>query len=165
MRLPYSSSILTTALAAARSPTLKQVAFDSKYFSIVDVIVEVIASQIGEDRDVIGDAVNTLLLKCVRRHFHHRFGAARLQGAREELVQFERLGSGVRRGEVLVLNAILDRADQCGLASAGAQHRVQQKRCRGLTVCARNAGDAQLLGWASIEFALSRASACRPCST
>ncbi len=86
-----------------------------------------IAGEVRENGDVVRNAVNALLLQRMRRHFHHGFGAAGLERASEELVQFQRLGRGVRRGKALVFDAIFNRADERSLASTGPQHRIQQE--------------------------------------
>ena len=64
------------------------------------VVVEVIAGEIGEDRDIERNAEDPLLRQRVRGNFHHGFSRALADSLRENLVEFERLGRGVRRGQI-----------------------------------------------------------------
>ena len=81
------------------------------------VIVEMIASQIGEHGYIEWNSKGPLLLQRVRRNLHHRFRTTGCNRAREELVQLQRFGRRVRSGIALFLDAILHRAHQRGLAS------------------------------------------------
>ena len=115
------------------------------------MIVEVVAREIGKQRDVERNAVNPSLLQRVRRDFHHRFGASGIERAREQLIQLQRLGRGVRRGQDLVADAVLHRTHQHGLALRRLQHAVKNERCGGLAVGPGDAGDFELLRRAMIE--------------
>ena len=86
-----------------------------------------IAGQIREHGYIERDAIGALLLQRVRRNFHHCFRTSRRNRARKELVQLQRLGSGVGSRIDFFLDAILHRAHQRGLASAFAQHGIQQE--------------------------------------
>ena len=110
-----------------RSRALKENCLGGEILFHRAVVVEMIAREIGKDGDVEGNAVNALLLERMGGDFHHRFGAAAFKRAREELIQFKRFGRGVRGGKALVLDAIFDGADQCGLTRCRAQHGIQQE--------------------------------------
>ncbi len=55
------------------------------------VIVEMVAREIGEQRDVEGDAVDAALIETVRRHLHRDRARTRRLVAREHLLQLRRI--------------------------------------------------------------------------
>ena len=105
-----------------------------------------VAREVGEDRDVERNSIDPLLLQRVRGNFHHRLGCALAQGLVQNAIQFERFGSGVRRGQGFSGNVIFDGADQRALAASGNQNRFEQECSRAFSVRAGDAGDGQSLG-------------------
>ena len=116
------------------------------------VVVEVIAGEIGEDRDVEWDGKHALLRERVRRDFHHGFGRTLADALCQHLVEFERFGRGVRCGQDLSGHVIFDRADQQALATGRAQNRFEQKCAGALPVGAGDAGDRETLGGLLVEI-------------
>ena len=116
------------------------------------VIVEMIAREVRKEGHLEGDAEGPLLLQGVRRDFHDGFGATRLNGVGEELIELERFGRGARRGIRLIADTVLNRADQSDAAAGGPQHTTQNKGCCGLAIRPGDAGDHQLFGGMVIEI-------------
>ena len=77
--------------------------------------------------DIEGNAEDALLRQGVRGDFHHRFGGAVAQRLGQHLIQFQRFGRGVRRGQNFAGDVVFDRADERGLAPGRLQNRFQQK--------------------------------------
>ncbi len=63
------------------------------------VVVEVVLGEIGEDRGVEGDALDSLLVDPVGRDFHRGAAAAVIDHAGEQAVEFDRSRRGVGRGD------------------------------------------------------------------
>ena len=110
------------------------------------VIVEVVAGEIGEDRDIERNSVDPLLLQRVRGDFHHGFGRALAQRLVQNAIQFQRFRRSVRRGQDFSGNVIFDGPDQRALAAGGGQDRFEQECGRAFSVRAGDAGDGQPLG-------------------
>ena len=70
------------------------------------MVVEVVLGEVGEDRDVEGDAVHSLLVDAVGRNLHRRAATAVVGHAGEQAVEFDRAGGGV--GGRLRFLAIVD---------------------------------------------------------
>ena len=110
------------------------------------VVVEVVAGEIGEDRDVERDSVNPLLLQCVRGNFHHGFGCTLAQRLVQNAIQLKRLRSRVRRWQPFPRDVIFDGPDQRALAASGGQNGFDQKRSGTFPIRAGDAGDGEKLG-------------------
>ena len=105
----------------------------------VTVVIEMIARQVGQHRDVERRAVDAPLREAVRRHLHRARDCALLPVLRETLLQFDGVGRGVEcRGE-RTREAVADGADDGGLAAQLRQSLRDPVRHRGLAV---GAGDA-----------------------
>ena len=119
----------------------------------VGVEVEVVAAQVGEDRDVEDDAVDATLHERVAGDLHGAGGDATLLHHREQRVQVRRLGRGQRRLDLLGVHPRADGADHCrphpralegalgetrgGRLALGAGHAEHPQRPRGFAVHVR----------------------------
>ena len=109
------------------------------------VKVEMVASEIGEDRNIIVQSPHSALRQRMRRDFHHRLARAAAHSLGKKLQQIARLGRGVRRRPDFVRNMIFNRPHEHGLATDMVQHRIEQKRGRRLSVGAGHAAQRKLV--------------------
>ena len=105
------------------------------------VEIQVILGQIGKGRHRKGNAVHPVQEQGVGGNLHHHMGASGLGHLREQPLELKALRGGALRGDHLIADHVLDRADQTHLrAQSLLQHGFQQVGHRGLAV---GAGDAQ----------------------
>ena len=109
------------------------------------VKIEVVASEVGKDGHIKGQAVNTALGEGVRGDFHYCLGGSGVRAIAKELEQIARLGGSVGRIASCAHHVILDGADQNGLAACVIQHRVEQEGGCGFAVCSSHATQGELL--------------------
>lgn len=115
------------------------------------VVVEMIASEIRKHGDVKWNSEDALLFEGVRRDFHHCFGYTVGEPFGKQLIEFERLGRGVRSGEDFSGYVVFNRANERGLASRSVQDRFDDERGRAFSVCAGDTGIGDVLGGTIVE--------------
>ena len=108
------------------------------------VIVEMIAREVGEQRDVERRAVDAALVEAVRRHLHRHRARARGVELREQLVQHRDVGRRVRRRRERADEAVAERAEHRGAAAARIERLRDPLRARRLAVGAGDADHPQL---------------------
>ena len=98
------------------------------------VVVEMVAREVGEQRDVERDAVDAALVEAVRRHFHRDRARARRLEAREQLVQRAASGVVCVAGRERADEAVAERADDRGAPAAArrgtARSSARTTSCR-----------------------------------
>ncbi len=112
-----------------------------------------IAREVGEDRGVERHAIDAAQRERVRGDFHGGVRAAGLLQFVEDPVQIERFGRRVDGGANFAGHAVFDGPDHGGGLAGGAQNRIDQECCGGLSVGAGDAGEAQALIRLSVEVA------------
>ncbi len=108
----------------------------------VAVIVEVIAREIGEDRDARLHAVETPLREPVRRGLHRHVPDAEIAEFREQGLQSHGVGRGVLRGPQFTGQAVPERADDRA-GHARRQRLRDEMTGGGLAVRPRDGDDVQ----------------------
>ena len=97
---------------------LEQNSLGGKIFIHRLVIVEMVARQVCEYRNVEGHAEHSLLRQRVGRYFHDSVSRAQAKSFVQEPRKFQRLGSSVRRGIDISRHVIFDGPNQRALAPA-----------------------------------------------
>ena len=113
---------------------------------LVGVEVEVVAAQVGEDRDVEDHAVDPPLHQRVAGDLHRARLDPALAHHREQPVQVGRLGRGERRLDVLAVDAGADGADDGGAHPRTLEGVLGQPGGGGLALGAGDAEQAQRAG-------------------
>ena len=121
------------------------------------VIVEMVARQVGEQRDVDLHAVQPSLLEPDRRHFHRQRARTGIEQRADLALQRHRVGRRQGRfGQRLVGKANADRADHRA-APAGARQQLRDPlRRRRLAVGAGHADRQQMLARTPVELRRKR---------
>ena len=115
------------------------------------VIVEMIAREVREQRDVELRAVDAALVEPVRRHFHRNgLGACGVK-LREELVEQGDIGRGVRRRRERADQPVSERSEDCRAPPAHVERLRDPLRARRLAVGARDAGHPQFARRAAVD--------------
>ena len=124
------------------------------------VIVQMIAGEVGEQRDVEFDGIDAALVESVRRHFHrHRLGARAAQ-RREHFVHLRRVGSRVRRRPQRADEAVAEGAEHRAAATAGIEALRDPVRARRLPVRAGDPRDPERMRRAPVDEIGDRAELC-----
>src|SRR5262249_33311460 len=103
-----------------------------------EVVVEVIAGEVGKDGYVEGNAVNSLLGERVGGNLHHGISRALAEGLRQNAIQVQRFRGSVRRGQNSSCHVVFDGSDEGALAASGRENRFQQESDGALAVGSRN---------------------------
>jgi hypothetical protein len=107
------------------------------------VVVEVIGRQVGEDGDLVVEAVHALLVEGVGGDLHGAGRTALIDHAAEGPLQLDRSRCGEGRLVGLAPRAHLDGAEQARRAAEGVEQVVHEPRDGRLAVRARHADDSQ----------------------
>ena len=118
----------------------------------VGVEVEVVAAEVGEDRDVEDHAVDAAHHQRVAGHLHRAHVDAALDHQREQPVQVGRLRRGQRGLHVLPEDAGPDRPDDGARDARRQQPALEEPGGRGLALRAGDADHPQLLGRAAVDL-------------
>ena len=112
----------------------------------VGVEVEVVAPEVGEDRDVEDHAVDPAQDQRVARDLHQAPRHPALAHHREQAVQVRRLRRGQHRPDVLTVDAGADGADDRDVLAGRLQAALRQPGGRRLALGAGHADQAQCRG-------------------
>ncbi len=115
------------------------------------MIVEVIACQVREQRDVERDAVDAALVEPVRGHFHRHRLRAFAQPLRQRLLRATGIGRCIRRRRQRAGEAVAERSHDGRAPPAGSQRLRDPVRARRLAVRARDADHEQRLRRAAVD--------------
>ena len=110
------------------------------------VVIEVVAREVGEDRDVVLDARDAALVEAVARHLHRDAARAAAQVIGEQALQHDRVRGGVLRLDALAHEAVAERADDRRAPAQAVEGGSDPLRHRGLAVGARHARHPQRFG-------------------
>ena len=102
------------------------------------MVVEVVTREVGEDRGVVADPGDAVLVQAVARDLHRAGVDAVLRHHREEPVEVGRLGGGEIGGDALARDAGADGADDGRRHARGGEALLEEPRGGGLAV---GAGD------------------------
>ena len=103
------------------------------------VIVEVVARQVREGRDLVAQRITATKVERLRRRLHHGHAAAALDGATQKSLDIARLRRRVQSFGALARDAVFDRADEGRPLASGFSNRRDEIRARRLPVRARDA--------------------------
>ena len=123
------------------------------------VIVEVIAREVGQQRDVELDAGQAPLVEADRRDFHADRGGAAPREFRELRLQPQRVRRGVDQRPQFAAQAVAECADHRGADAAIVQRARDPLAAGGLAVGARHADHAQTAARVIVEAAGDQAGA------
>src|SRR5580698_1197337 len=96
--------------------------------------VEVILSEVSEDRDIDREAPDTLLLECVGAHLHDCSGTSGLHAFCKDRVDVAALGRRVISWANLAGDVCLDGAEQNAFAADAGEKLFEEEGCRRLAV-------------------------------
>ena len=117
----------------------------------VDVEVEVVARQVGEDTGRESHAVDTLERQGVRRHLHDARAVAGVEHRPQHRLHVGSFGRGPSRLAGLAADLVVHRAHHAGVPAGGVEDRRQQVGGRGLAVGTGDADDRHLAARVSVN--------------
>ena len=112
----------------------------------VAVEIEVVAGEVGEDRDLEAAPEDALQAQGVRGHLEHAVGAARVDHLLEEMLEIRGFGSGADGFLHAVGDPVLHRAQEAHRARSRAQHGVYEVGRGGLSVRPRDSHELETIG-------------------
>ena len=107
------------------------------------VVVEMIAREIGEHREIERDRVDAALVERVRGHFHRDVARAFVAERREQTLHRDRIRRRARAFDDVADEAGAERADRRHAMARVVQRLREQVHGRGLAVGAGDADDGQ----------------------
>ena len=111
----------------------------------VEVIVEVIASEIGPDRDLELESGDSILHQRVRRHFHGDGAGAAFDRSAQDERQIGALGSrAIALGDLLITELRPERPDDGGGQTTGLEELPDERRGRALAVGSGDADETKI---------------------
>ena len=116
------------------------------------VVVEVVAAQVGEDRDVELRTIDPPLVEPDRGHLHRRRHRPLVAEAGEPALQLERVGRGVEALLERIGEAAAERADDAAGLAEIAERTREHLRDGGLAVGAGDARQPQRLRRPAVEL-------------
>ena len=96
---------------------LEQARFGGGVIVHVAVVIEMVARQVGEYRDIECNPIDAALVESVRGDFHRHTRRTGIVVVRQQMLQADGVGSGVACSHQLAGEAVAERADGCGFAS------------------------------------------------
>ena len=110
------------------------------------MVVDMIAREVGEECSVEVETGDALLGDGVRRDLHEGMGAARVDHAAKEAVEFDGVGRGMGGGDGFGLDIVDDRGEQSGLVTEGTRELIEKRGDGGLAVGAGDADEGEGFG-------------------
>ena len=117
------------------------------------MVVDVVAGEVREGRDLEAETMDAFLVERVGAHLEAGAGAARVGHLAEEGGEVGRIGRRLIRRDGAPAEVVADRADEAPLRTVVLEQMAQQRRDRGLAVGARHADEAQGLLRTAVETA------------
>ena len=117
----------------------------------IPVVIEVVVGDVREDSARQLGSGQAVLVQGVRARFHEAVRASGIEHVGEELLQADRVGCGVGRGDHAVHDAVLHGAHQAGLAVEHAGEPVEEGGHRGFAIGAGDGDDLEALGRVVME--------------
>ena len=110
------------------------------------MVVDMIAREVGEECSVEVESCYALLGDGVRGDLHEGMGAARIDHAAKEAVEFDGVGRGMGGGDGFGLDIVDDRGEQSGLVTECTRELIEKRGDGGLAVGAGDADEGEGFG-------------------